>query len=103
MELEYLIKEYSKAKEAERTYESNKDRFTHYRDKILDILTFHEVEDAEIWLHQLTVLVNKEEFAEMKDSLEARKQRLVDRMNDNAKQKDQCFEHMHQVIAESQN
>lgn len=100
MELEYLIKEYSKAKEAERTYESNKDRLTHYRDKILDILTFHEVEDAEIWLHQMTVLVNKEEFAEMKDSLEARKQRLVDRMNDNAKQKDQCFEHMHQVIAE---
>ena len=46
------------------------------------------------------VLVNKEEFAEMKGSLEARKQRLVDRMNDNAKQKDQCFEHMHQVIAE---
>lgn len=36
----------------------------------------------------------------MKGSLEARKQRLVDRMNDNAKQKDQCFEHMHQVIAE---
>ena len=100
MELEYLMKEYSRAKEAERTYESNRDRFVHYRDKILDLLTFHEVQDAEIWLHQLTVLVNKEEFAEMKDSLEARKQRLVDRMNDNAKQKDQCFEHMHQVIAE---
>ena len=46
MELAYLIKEYTKAKELERSYQTNTDRLTHYRDKVLDILQFHDVADA---------------------------------------------------------
>lgn len=98
IELEYLMKEYSKAKEAERTYESNTDRVSHYREKILDILQVHEVQDSEIWLHQLSVLLDQQEFSDLQQNLEQRRQRLVDRMDENIKMKDQCFDQMHKVL-----
>lgn len=100
MEFEYLIKEYTKAKEAERSYIGTTDRLQHYRHKIMDILEVHEVKDAEIWLHQLPILLHADEFEQMKQGLENRKKGLVERMDDNAKLRDQCFEHMHVVLAE---
>lgn len=100
MELEYLMKEYNKAMQAEKTYESNTGRLTHYRDKVLDILEFHGVKDNEIWLHQLSVLLNSSEFQEMRESLEARKQRLIDKMDENARTKDRYFEKMHCIVSE---
>lgn len=100
MEFEYLIKEYTKAKEAERSYVGTTDRLQHYRHKIMDILEGHELKDAEIWLHQLPILLHTEEFEQMKQGLLNRKKRLVERMDDNAKLRDQCFEHMHVVLAE---
>ena len=100
MELEYLIKEYRKAKEAERTMEGNADRLKHYRDKLLDILELYEIKDREIWLHQLSVLIHEEEFAEMKQSLERRREGLVEKMDGYAKTRDVCFEHMHQILEE---
>lgn len=100
MEFEYLIKEYTKAKEAERSYMGTADRLQHYRHKVMDILEMHEVKDAEIWLHQLPILFHPEEFDQMKQGLENRKKRLMERMDDNAKLRDQCFEHMHVVLAE---
>ena len=98
MELAYLIKEYTKAKELERSYQTNTDRLTHYRDKVLDILQFHDVADAEIWLHQLTALLEKEEFEEVKTSLEQRRKRLVEKMDANIQLKDDCFHNMHCVL-----
>lgn len=100
MEFEYLIKEYTKAKEAERSYIGTTDRLQHYCHKIMDILEVHEVKDAEIWLHQLPILLHADEFEQMKQGLENRKKGLVERMDDNAKLRDQCFEHMHVVLAE---
>ena len=100
MELEYLMKEYNKAMQAEKTYESNTGRLTHYRDKVFDILEFHGVKDNEIWLHQLSVLLNSSEFQEMRESLEARKQRLIDKMDENARTKDRYFEKMHCIVSE---
>ena len=100
MEFEYLIKEYTKAKEAERSYIGTTDRLQHYRHKIMDILEVHEVKDAEIWLHQLPILLHADEFEQMKQGLENRKKGLVERMDDTAKLRDQCFEHMHVVLAE---
>ncbi len=100
MEFEYLIKEYTKAKEAERSYAGTTDRLQHYRQKVIDILETHEVKDAEIWLHQLPILLHNTEFEQMKQGLENRKKGLVEKMDDNAKLRDQCFEHMHVVLAE---
>lgn len=100
VEFEYLIKEYTKAKEAERSYAGNTERLQHYRHKIMDILEVHEVKDTEIWLHQLPILLHEEEFEQMKQGLLGRKKRLVEKMDDNAQLRDQCFEHMHVVLAE---
>lgn len=100
MEFEYLIKEYTKAKEAERSYTGTTERLQHYRDKVMDSLELHEVKDAEIWLHQLPVLLHADEFEEMKQGLLNRKKRLVEKMDENTKLCDQCFEHMHVVLAE---
>lgn len=100
MEFEYLIKEYAKAKEAERSYTGTTERLQHYRDKVMASLELHEVKDSEIWLHQLSVLFHADEFEEMKQGLLNRKKRLVEKMDENAKLCDQCFEHMHVVLAE---
>ncbi|MBQ3782139.1 MAG: hypothetical protein II838_01690 [Lachnospiraceae bacterium] len=100
MELEYLIKEYKKAKEAERTYESNTDRLQHYREKVVDILKVQELKDTEIWLHQLNVLLSKQEFEEMKASLEDRREKLIEKMDYNLQVKDRYFNHMHMVLDE---
>lgn len=100
MELEYLMKEYNKAIQVERTYESNTDRLTHYREKMLDLLEFQGIKDNEIWLHQLSVLLNASEFQEMRKNLEMRKQRLVDKMDENARMKDRYFEKMHCIVSD---
>ena len=100
IEFEYLIKEYTKAKEAERSYESSTGRLHHYREKVIDILQVHEVKDAEVWLHQLSVLLNPTEFEDMKKGLEHRRQDLMDKMDENARFRDQCFEQMHVVLVE---
>lgn len=100
LELEALIKEYFRAKEAERTYASNEDRLQHYEDKVVDILRVHELQDAEVWLHQLSVLLSDKEFKEMQDGLEGRRHSLMEKMDYNMKVKDQCFEHMHMVLEE---
>ena len=98
MELEYLIKEYTKAKEQERTYLSNTERLSHYREKILDILQMHQITDTEIWLHQVSAIVNVEEFEEIKRNLEERRVRLTERMDYNLQVKDSCFNNMQQSL-----
>ena len=100
MELEYLIKEYTKAKEQERTYQSNVERLGHYREKIVDILQLHEINDAEIWLHQISALVQDEEFSAIKKNLEDRRKKLTERMDYNLQVKDNCFDKIHQLLAE---
>ena len=67
---------------------------------IIDILQVHEVKDAEVWLHQLSVLLNPTEFEDMKKGLEHRRQDLMDKMDENARFRDQCFEQMHVVLVE---
>lgn len=100
MELEYLIKEYTKAKEQERAYQSNTDRLSHYRQKILDILQVHQIKDVEIWLYQVSALVKSEEFEEVRTNLEERRKRLTERMDYNLQVKDNCFNNMHQILEE---
>lgn len=100
MEMEYLIKEYKKAKEAERTYQSNSERVEHYRQKIEDILQVHQVKDVEIWMYQVSALVNAKEFQDIKNNLEERKKRLTERMDYNLQVRDNCFQTMHQILQE---
>lgn len=97
-ELAYLIKEYTKAKELERSYRTNTERLSQYRDKVIDILQYHGVSDAEIWLHQLTALLEQKEFEEIKISLEERRKRLMEKMDGNLQLKDNCFQNMHYVL-----
>lgn len=100
MELEYLIKEYTKAKEQERTYQSNVERLEHYKEKIVDILQLHQINDAEIWLHQISALVKEVEFAAIKKNLEDRRKKLTERMDYNLQVKDNCFDKIHQQLSE---
>lgn len=98
MELEYLVKEYMKAKEQERTYQSNTERLDHYRNKLIEILQKQKVKDAEIWIYQVQALLEPVEFGGIKSNLEERRERLIEKMNYNLQLKDDCFMQLHQII-----
>lgn len=98
MELEYLIKEYTKAKNQERTYQSNTERLDYYRNKLIDILELHKVKDSEIWIYQANALVDMEEFEGIKENLENRRIKLKEKMDYNLQVKDDCFLKMHQIL-----
>ena len=99
MELEYLMKEYSKSKELERTYESNTERLHHYREKLVDILNVHELKDSEIWIYQVNALVDNAELESIKMNLEERRAKLVERMDYNLQVKDNCYNAIHMIIS----
>lgn len=100
LEFENVIKQYFMAKEEERTYESNMERLQHYRNKLLDLLAVQEVNDTEIWLHQLSAFLQEEEFQRLQDNLEQRRNSLVEKMDENATVRDYCFEQMDGVVVE---
>lgn len=102
MELEYLLKEYTKAKEQERTYRSNTERLDHYRNKIVDILEQHKVKDSEIWIYQTTALVDAAEFEGIKKNLERRREKLKEKMDYNLQIKDDCFLRLHQILEQKE-
>lgn len=102
MELEYLLKEYTKAKEQERTYRSNTERLDHYRSKLVDILELHKVKDSEIWIYQASALVDLAEFEGIKKNLENRRERLKEKMNYNLQVKDDCFLKLHQILEQKE-
>ena len=102
MELEYLLKEYTKAKEQERTYQSNTERLDHYRNKLVDILELHQIKDSEIWIYQATALIDQMEFEGMKENLEHRRERLKEKMNSNLQVKDDGFLKLHQILEQKQ-
>lgn len=98
MELEYLLKEYTKAKEQERTYRSNTERLDHYRSKLVDILELHKVKDSETWIYQASALIDITEFEGIKKNLEGRRERLKEKMDYNLQVKDDCFMKLHQIL-----
>ncbi|MCI8409381.1 MAG: hypothetical protein HFJ09_08960 [Lachnospiraceae bacterium] len=102
MELEYLLKEYTKAKEQERTYRSNTERLDYYRNKIVNILEHHKVKDSEIWIYQATALVDSAEFEGIKKNLEVRREKLKEKMDYNLQVKDDCFLRLHQILEQKE-
>lgn len=102
MELEYLVKEYTKAKEQERTYKSNTERLDHYRNKLIDILELHKVKDSEIWIYQASALIDSAEFEGIKKNLENRREKLKEKMDYNLQVKDDCFLKLHQILEQKE-
>lgn len=82
-ELEYLWKEYVKAKEEMRRYYKNTELLELYREAMLEQLDANGVEDSEIWLHQPQALVDEKEMVEVRHRLNNRRQRLREQIDYN--------------------
>lgn len=97
-ELQYLWEQYTKAREAERTYQSNTDRLSYYRESLLAELSKLSLADCEIWMYQAAAILDQKEMVEIRHKLNVRRQKLREKIEYNTKIKDTCLEEIHAII-----
>jgi Asp-tRNA(Asn)/Glu-tRNA(Gln) amidotransferase C subunit len=87
-ELQTLWEEYKKAKEEEKNYSKNMEELEYYERQLVKKLESYVLKDPEVWLHQVTALVDSKEMDEVRHRLEDRRKKLWERIEYNNNLKD---------------
>ena len=75
-QLEYNWNQYKEEKEKERKYQKNSSELDRHITKLVEILRMNDVNDPDIWVHQVIALIDEKEMVEVRHSLNKRRQQL---------------------------
>lgn len=99
MELEHIWQQYEQMRQREKQIRNNADKMSANHEKLVEQLKKYEVEDPDIWVQQPQAILDKKEMVEIRHRLNARRQKLRDRIDYNNKIKTETFEKI-QVLLE---
>ncbi len=93
-ELQWIWERYIETRDQERRYRKSTELLTHYQELLVQNLRQAGVEDPEIWLYQTEALLNEKEMVEVRHQLNARRQKIRERLELSRKQEGQCVEEL---------
>ena len=99
MELEHIWVQYEQMRQREKQIRNNADKLSANHEKLIAQLKKYEIEDPDIWVQQPMAILEKKEMVEIRHRLNARRQKLRDRIDYNNKIKAETFEKI-QVLLE---
>lgn len=97
-EFEFLYNEYCAAKEFERRVTRNTELIHRNQESLLQMLSEAQVQDTEVWLHQLAAIVDEREMVEVRHRLNVRRRSLRDRVTFNKENKDHAFRQIAMIL-----
>lgn len=97
-ELEQIWKEYVTLKEVERRFRTNTDKLNENNEILVAELKKQHITDADIWIYQPAALIDRKEMVEIRHRLNVRRQKLRDRIEYNAKIKNQSMDVLNQLV-----
>lgn len=97
-EFELLYNEYCTAKEFERKLTKNTELMLRNQESLLQILAEAQVQDTEVWLHQIAAIVDEREMVEVRHRLNVRRRSLRERVTFNKENKDHAFREIAKIL-----
>jgi hypothetical protein len=93
-----LWEEYVKVKDEARRYQSNTELLEFNNNELVHTLKKFGIADADIWIYQPTALLDNKEMVEVRHRLNVRRQKLRERIDLNAKQKEEAVSSIRMLI-----
>lgn len=87
-ELKTFWEEYVRLKDESRRYKTNTELIEFYNNELIHQLQKFGIKDSEIWIFQTSALLDNKEMVEVRHRLNVRRQKLRERIEINAKQKE---------------
>lgn len=93
-----LWEEYIKVKDESRRYQSNTELLEFYNTELIHALKKCGLSDSEIWIYQPSAILDSKEMVEVRHRLNVRRQKLRERIDLNARQKEEALEAISSII-----
>lgn len=97
-QLRIYWEEYVRLKDEERRYQKNTDLLEFYNNELIRELKKFGIADAEIWIFQSTAILDSKEMVEVRHRLNVRRQKLRERIDLNARQKEDAIDSIRTTI-----
>lgn len=97
-ELQYLWEQYLKAKEEEKQYNKNTEQLEYFNRELVKELRSYGLKDPDIWVYQAAAIIDNKEMVEVRHRLNARRQKLRERIDYNNKLKDTSIEDIKKFV-----
>jgi hypothetical protein len=91
-QLKTLWEEYVRLKDESRRYKTNTELIEFYNNELIHQLQKFGIKDAEIWIFQTSALLDNKEMVEVRHRLNVRRQKLRERIDINARQKEEALQ-----------
>ncbi len=97
-ELQFLWEEYLKAREEERQYNKNTEKLEFYKRELVKELRNYDLKDPGVWIYQAAAIIDSKEMVEVRHRLNARRQKLRERIDYNNNLKENSIEQIQKFI-----
>ncbi len=97
-QLKIAWEEYVRIKDEEKRYQNNTELLEYFNNELIKELKKHGVVDAEIWIYQLTAILDSKEMVEVRHRLNVRRQKLRERIESSNDQKDEALSEIKKVM-----
>ncbi len=97
-QLKIYWEEYVRIKDESRRYQNNTQLLDFYNNELIHELKKFGIADSEIWIYQPTAILDNKEMVEVRHRLNVRRQKLRERIDANAKQKEDALASIKKTI-----
>ncbi len=97
-QFEFVYTEYVKAKEFAEKYKDNKEKMRENCSDLMKILNAYSIHDSEVWVHQVSALIDSRDMVEVRHRLNLRRQQIRERIAYNEGNKDKAYLELHQFM-----
>lgn len=97
-QFEFVYAEYVKAKEYAEKYKDNTEKMKENRAELMGTLNAYGIHDSEVWVHQVSALLDSRDMVEVRHRLNLRRQQIRERIAYNEGNKDKAYQELHQFM-----
>lgn len=97
-QFEFIYTEYVKAKEYAEKYKDNTEKMKENRADLMGTLNAYGIHDSEVWVHQVSALLDSRDMVEVRHRLNLRRQQIRERIAYNEGNKDKAYQELHQFM-----
>lgn len=97
-QLKIYWEEYVRIKDESRRYQNNTQLLDFYNNELIHELKKFGIADSEIWIYQPTAILDNKEMVEVRHRLNVRRQKLRERIDANAKQREDALASIKKTI-----
>ncbi|MDF2539422.1 MAG: putative rane protein [Herbinix sp.] len=97
-QLKLIWEEYVRVKDEARRYQSNTELLEFYNNELIHTLKKFGIVDSDIWIYQPSAILDSKEMVEVRHRLNVRRQKLRERIDLNAKQKEDAMSAIQSIM-----